>query len=70
MSKAPSAETQLRSAKKELKRVVDERNAAIAQREVYRARATKAEQEVAEWKRRFDTLLAREQLPTDREVGQ
>lgn len=29
--------------------------------DIYRARATKAEQEAAEWKRRFDALLARDE---------
>lgn len=32
------------------------------EREQYRARASKAEQECAEWKRRFDQLLAREPI--------
>ena len=47
----------------ELKRSLKERTAtandALGERNHYRARATKAEQECAEWKRRFDLLLAR-----------
>lgn len=73
MTKAPSAATKLRTAMRnikhlqevrntamrDIKRLQEARNAAAAAREAYRARATKAEQEVAEWKARFDALLAR-----------
>lgn len=55
--KKPSAETQLRHCKRRL----NETNAAphIASQQVaeYSARASKAGQEVLEWKRRFDDLL-------------
>jgi len=59
VSRPPSAETQLRTAKSELK---EQRAALSAQAEataIWRGRATKAEQEVAEWKARFDLLLKR-----------
>ena len=57
MGKLPSAETQLRTERskmtvlrREFKLVCDERN-------MYRVRALKADQEVIEWKARFDALL-------------
>lgn len=57
MARKPSAETELRT----VKRLLAERTKELAfvtnNREHYRIRATKAEQEVAEWKRRFDELL-------------
>ncbi len=59
MSRLPSIETQLRTAKAELK---EQRAALKTQAEaaaIWRGRATKAEQEVAEWKTRFDLLLKR-----------
>lgn len=62
----PSAETEVRSLRRELAEV----KALSAQRGIeantFRSRATRAEQEVAEWKRRFDALLARTpELPAE-----
>ena len=57
MPREASTETKLRTARaniKELQRALSE---AEKQRTAYRERATKAEQEAAEWKRRFDILL-------------
>jgi hypothetical protein len=61
MAKAPSIETQLKTARAELRKF--HINLLREQQQVahYRARATKAEQEVAEWKQRFDILLRRDQ---------
>jgi predicted nucleic acid-binding Zn-ribbon protein len=57
MSKLPSAETQLRTVKSNLNDALKELKQTGIAVEHYRARSTKAEQEVAEWKRRFDALL-------------
>lgn len=57
MSRAPSEATQLRNAKSALKETQTLLRQAEQQRDAYRARATKAEQELAEWKQRFDLLL-------------
>jgi hypothetical protein len=57
MSRKPSDATLLRAAKahnKDLNAALDVANRKEAE---YRARATKAEQEVKEWKARFDALL-------------
>lgn len=62
MSKPPSDATMLRTVKAELARTEKERVALRTQRDEYRVRATKAEQEVAEWKARFDILLRREDV--------
>lgn len=59
MSRAPSVETQLRNVKSELAREEKRARQFASERDQYRIRATKAEQEVAEWKRRFDLLLER-----------
>lgn len=59
MGRAASPETQLRSARseiKELQHLLDQQGRALTE---YRARTTRAEQEVAEWKGRFDLLLKR-----------
>lgn len=58
MSRAPSDATMLRSARKEIRDLERQIAGTIKDREAYRIRATKAEQECAEWKRRFDMLLA------------
>lgn len=63
MAKSPSAETQLRTLRSELKRVREERDDARSSTIHYRQRAEKSEQESEEWKRRFDTLLNREPSP-------
>jgi len=57
MSKPPSTETLLRTERaraRDLDRMLE-----IAKKDAtyYRVRATTAEQELAEWKRRFDALL-------------
>jgi len=61
MSKPPSDATLLRQAKRdniELQKLLME---ARRYRDEYRNRATKAEQECAEWKARFDLLLRQPQ---------
>lgn len=57
--KKPSAETELRNLKRDYRdcQGIARKWESLAQE--YRTRATKAEQEVAEWKRRFDVLLER-----------
>lgn len=57
MPQKPSAETQLRTARRLLRDATIELATARKQRDEYRARATKAEQEAAEWRKRFDRLL-------------
>jgi hypothetical protein len=46
------------------KRLMNEMHAVSRERDGYRIRATKAEQELAEWKKRFDLLLARTPSPS------
>lgn len=59
MGRVASPETQLRAANKRIreldKLLLDMRES----RDQYRARSTRAEQETAEWKFRFDRLLER-----------
>ena len=57
--KKPSLQTQHRALKAQYKRTFDALQAANASVATYRNRATQAEQDAAEWKRRFDVLLAR-----------
>lgn len=66
--KKPSDATLLRSARSENKELQQIRTELVRERDIYRARATKAEQEVAEWKRRFDALL--ERTPAPRRAGE
>jgi FtsZ-binding cell division protein ZapB len=61
MGRVASDATLLRAARAELKRERSAYENIAAQRDAYRARATKAEQELAEWKARFDILLRREE---------
>lgn len=61
MSRMPSEATQLRTAKSEIKRLEGKLAQEGALAREFRVRATKAEQEVAEWKERFDILLRRDQ---------
>jgi hypothetical protein len=61
MAKSPSVETQLRTAKADIRRLHIELNRAAQSVSDYRSRATKAEQEAAEWKQRFDLLLRRDE---------
>lgn len=63
MPRVISDKTLLREAKAIITRLVPERNAAQETAEAYRKRATKAEQECAEWKVRFDALLNRDKTP-------
>jgi uridine kinase len=59
VSREPSIETQLKSARRmyrDAQKQVSDLQALVRE---YRARATKAEQECADWKRRFDELLFR-----------
>ena len=64
MGKAPSEATQLRTARRELKEAKKEIVMLVRDRNEYRARATKAEQEATDWRSRFDQLLAREPIVT------
>lgn len=64
MAKQPSVETQLRTARADLRRTQAELHRANLAANEYRIRATKAEQEAAEWKSRFDKLLDREPKET------
>lgn len=57
MSRAPSEKTQLATAKRMVRELQDEVRNLIAESGRYRARATQAEQQVTEWKARFDKLL-------------
>ncbi len=59
MTRQPSAETQLRTLRADLRRLSAEAAGMAREATDYRRRASKAEAEVAEWKRRFDLLLAR-----------
>lgn len=55
----PSAETRLRHANRRIRELEGMLTKIGDERERYRARATKAEQGEADWKRRFDALLER-----------
>lgn len=57
--RAPSEATQLRNARSELKTLQALLAQVTSERDAYRARATKAEQEAKEWKQRFDLLLSK-----------
>jgi hypothetical protein len=59
VSKKPSVETELKTVKRMLRDMTERETRAVNTCELYRQRATKAEQEAAEWRRRFDLLLAR-----------
>lgn len=59
MSRAPSEKTQLRTAERVIKQLRAEVLEVRRERDAYRSRATQAEQQVAEWKARFDALLQR-----------
>lgn len=61
MSKAPSDATKLRELKRQYAALSVQYLTASRERDQYRARATKAEQEAAEWRSRFDVLLRRGQ---------
>lgn len=53
----PSAETELRTVRRELRECQARERAERQGRQEYQARTTKAERELSEWKRRFDRLL-------------
>ena len=57
MSKAPSAETQLRTLKRLLSDARKERDEMCHSHNLWRQRAIKSEAEVCEWKARFDELI-------------
>ena len=59
MARTASPETQLLRLKSEYSKLLDQLDAAQQRGMQYRERATKAEQDVAEWKARFDALLHR-----------
>lgn len=59
MGRIASPETQLRKAERENRALHGKLFDMQAQRDTFRSRVTRAEQEVAEWKSRFDRLLER-----------
>jgi phage shock protein A len=59
MSRKPSAETELRHARSNLAKLRKDYSALKATSVYHCARAMKAEQEISEWKARFDALLNR-----------
>lgn len=61
MAIAPSAETALRNLKRQFKAEQDARANWERQYAAMRIRATKAEQDASEWRRRFDLLLEKSQ---------
>jgi uncharacterized protein YlxW (UPF0749 family) len=70
MAKPPSEKTQLAGAKRKVRDLQTEVNDLAAEVRQYRARATQAEQAVAEWKARFDKLLEfRKDAMPEREAG-
>jgi len=58
----PSDTTLLRRCKSDLNLASKENSQLKIERDKYRAIATKAQQEVSEWKVRFDKLLCREDV--------
>jgi hypothetical protein len=59
MSRKPSDATVVRRLRADLNRAESDKNTLNANCLQWRARATKAEQEAAEWRKRFDALLER-----------
>lgn len=59
MGRVASPETQLRTARAEIKELEASLVTMRRSRDDYHARTTKAEQECKEWKARFDLLLKR-----------
>ena len=57
MGRQPSEKTQLATARRNIRFFESQMRIVKAEREQYRIRATKAEQELADWKARFDNLL-------------
>lgn len=60
MATARSDATELRYARTEIRNLYDKLSDLETAARSYKARAERAEQECAEWKRRFDQLLARD----------
>lgn len=52
-------ETEIRNLKRELRTTGEDYRVLRVERDAYRSRATKAEQDAAEWKKRFDELLSK-----------
>jgi chromosome segregation ATPase len=67
MSRKPSAETELRHVKRQLKAHDTALKETRIQLNEYRGRATKAESEAADWRKRFDLLLARTANPSGKQ---
>lgn len=63
MARPPSDKTALANMRRELKQVRKDLSSRSLECDRYRRRATQAEQELAEWKKRFDLLLARTPAP-------
>jgi molecular chaperone GrpE (heat shock protein) len=63
MSKPPSDKTIIATLKRQLREDEASVSRLSAECHSWRNRATKAEQEAAEWKKRFDILLSREPKP-------
>lgn len=59
MSRVPADKTALKTARRVNKGLLIELARANATSAEYRIRATKAETEAADWKKRFDTLLSK-----------
>lgn len=57
MSRPPSTETQLKNAQRTVRSLSREVIAMRSERDAYCRRAARAEQAIAEWKKRFDALL-------------
>jgi phage-related tail protein len=57
VGREPSEKTQIANLRRELKLLAKDFRVAKDSLTEYRIRATRAEQELAEWKRRFDELL-------------
>lgn len=66
MSKPPSDKTQIAKLKRQLSQTEGELNTAKWELTKYRSRATVAEQQVAEWKARFDLLLSKAERVGDK----
>ena len=64
MARKPSTETELRRYKGKYHDLNRKLDAMVVERNAFLNRATTAERELAEWKRRFDALLLR--TPTSR----
>ena len=58
MARLPSAETQLRRVRADLKDALSDARRHKVMADNYHTRLIEAEREVFEWKRRFDALLA------------